>query len=83
MKIYTVLPAPSSITESEYATVFLMVQFEPETYIDEADATEAAQRLASQHVGVAVWIVEGEATCSFRCEPLPVVKSEPTIQHLA
>lgn len=83
MKIYTVLPAPATVVDIEDATVFLRVQFEPETHIDEADAVEAAQRLARQHPGVAVWIVEGEASRSFLCEPLPVVEGVPTVHCLA
>lgn len=83
MKIYTVMQAAHKVSNDADATVFLRVQFEPETHIDEADAVETAQRLARQHPGLSVWIVEGEAVSSYRCGPLPVIKDVPTVQCLA
>lgn len=83
MKIYTVMPGLATITDSDDATVFLRVHFEPEVFTEECEAVDAAQRLARQNPGVSVWIAEGVASRSFQCEPLPVVETSPKIQCMA
>lgn len=83
MKIYTVMQAPYTVAKIEGATIFMGTYFDPEVFDDEDDAVESAQRLARQHRGTQVWIVEGEAVSSYRCEPLPVIKDVPTVQCLA
>lgn len=80
MKIYTVMQPPYTMAKDEGATIFMCTYFEPEVFDDENDAVEAAQRLARRYLGTQVWIVEGEASRSFQCEPLPVVEGAPSIQ---
>lgn len=80
MKIYTVMQAPYTVAKIEGATIFMGTYFDPEVFDDEDDAVESAQRLARQHRGTQVWIIEGEASRSFLCEPLPVVEGAPSLQ---
>lgn len=83
MKIFTVMQAAHKVSNDEDATVFLGEFLDPEVYDDHEQAVNAAERLSRQYPGLSVWVVEGEAVSSYRCEPLPVIKDAPTVQCLA
>lgn len=82
MKIYTVMHAPFTVSDSEDAMVFTSTYFKPEAFICEAEAVECAEEFARSYRGHHVWIIEGVAKESFHCEPEPVLKGKPLVQRM-